>query len=216
MGILIVRLLATLNAEKIDSTNYHIALILLTNYDLISNMSIGEIANLCSVSKSTISKFARSLGFDDYFDLKDSSHFVENRFNNDKNFNDNVLGFINTHGIEAYKYAIQNDITEFLGKIYTSHTIRLANDIQSHKIVGAFGLLFSELGAIDLQYKLAYSNKYLVTFQDDKKQEKFICEADEDTLIILYSNSGTFIDKQQIVLGQPKKTILKRQKQKSL
>lgn len=214
MGILIVRLLAALNSEKIDSTYYHIAFTLLKHYEQISSKSIGEIANLCNVSKSTISKFARQLGFDDYLDLKEASHFVENRFNNKKNFNDNVLGFINDNGLEGYKTALKNDIDELLEKIYSPQIIRIARDLKAYKVVGAFGLLFSELSANDLQYKLAYNNKYIVTFQDDKKQEAFIQEADEETLIIIYSNSGTFIEKQQIRLGQPKKNYFDKLKAK--
>ena len=42
----------------------------LNNYSIIDKSSISDIATLCTVSKSTISKFARSIGFEDYYELK--------------------------------------------------------------------------------------------------------------------------------------------------
>ncbi len=70
MGPLIIRLLTVLNNETTSSTYYHIAQTLLNNYSIIDKSSISDIATLCTVSKSTISKFARSIGFEDYYELK--------------------------------------------------------------------------------------------------------------------------------------------------
>jgi DNA-binding MurR/RpiR family transcriptional regulator len=178
VGQLIVRLLTILNNERLDSTNYHIAITLLNHYNEISHLSISEVAKLCNVSKSTISKFARSIGFDDYFDaiIKD---------------------------IEAYKREIDLEAID-----------RLAKDILHFKNVASFGLLFSESAAFDLQYKLAYNGKFIVTFQSDRKQEEYIEEAEEDTLIIIFSNSGNFLEKQQLRAGTPKKNVFKNTKAK--
>lgn len=78
MGLLIIRLITFLNSQSPDSTYYHVAVTMLENYSRIHLISIEEIAKLCHVSKSTISKFTRQLGFDDYLDLKDNAAFVEN------------------------------------------------------------------------------------------------------------------------------------------
>lgn len=56
MGILLNRLLIVLNNSDLKSTDYHIASTLLSNFNLINDMTIGELADLCSVSKSTNSK----------------------------------------------------------------------------------------------------------------------------------------------------------------
>lgn len=56
MGILLNRLLIVLNNSDLKSTDYHIAFTLLSNFNLINDMTIGELADLCSVSKSTNSK----------------------------------------------------------------------------------------------------------------------------------------------------------------
>ena len=91
MGLLIIRLLNLLNNEPTDSTNNYIGLTMINHYDQIQTLSIGEFAALCHVSKSTVSKFARTLGFDDYGDLKDNAAFIENRFNNPLNYRSNIM-----------------------------------------------------------------------------------------------------------------------------
>ena len=55
MGILYNRLLITLNDSDPDSTDYHIALVMLQRMTSLSSLSIQELARLCNVSKSTIS-----------------------------------------------------------------------------------------------------------------------------------------------------------------
>ena len=57
MGILYDRLLILLNESSSDSTFYHIALAMLQHMELLHSLAINEVADLCSVSKSTISKF---------------------------------------------------------------------------------------------------------------------------------------------------------------
>ena len=56
MGILYDRLLILLNESSSDSTFYHIALAMLQNMELLHSLAINEVADLCRVSKSTISK----------------------------------------------------------------------------------------------------------------------------------------------------------------
>ncbi len=214
MGQLILRLLVVLNNEKLDSTNYHIAMTLLNHYHNITTLSITEVAKLCNVSKSTVSKFARSIGFDDYFDLKDAAVFIENRFQNDLNYVSNILSSIERLGTESYFDAIIKDIEAYKKQIDLQAIDRLASDLLNYENVAAFGLLFSESAAIDLQYKLAYNGKFIVTFQSDIKQEEYIEQANEDTLIIIFSNSGNFLAKQQLRAGTPKKNVFKHTKAK--
>lgn len=48
---------------------------------------------------------------------------------------------------------------------------------------------------MDLQAKLAYNKKFIVTNINDLKQDRFIRNAGEDTLIIVFSDSGEFLNK---------------------
>ena len=60
------RLLYILNENLPGSTWYCIAMKMLQYYGDLDTISIEEMASLCTVSKSSISKFIRVLGYEDY------------------------------------------------------------------------------------------------------------------------------------------------------
>lgn len=214
MGLLIIRLLAIINTEKFDSIMFHIANVLLDHYALISEKSIGEMSKIANVSKSTMSKFARQIGFDDYYDLKDNAGFVENRFGNELNYLTNIHSQLENNRISNYFQAIQSDIQTLADTISMEAVERFAGYLLEYHKVGAFGLLFSESAAIDFQYKLAYKGKFIRTFQNDLRQQEFIRQADEDTLLIIFTNSGNFLRKEQLRIGTPEKNLFKQSKGK--
>lgn len=214
MGLLIIRLLTLINNEKIDSTFFHIASTLIENYAVIAHKSISEMAAICNVSKSTMSKFARKIGFDDYYDLKDHAPFIEDRYQNKLNYLTNIISTIETEGIDTYFEAVEKDIQAIKKALDMDIINEIALDLIKYRKVASFGLLFSESAALDLQYKLAYNGKFIYTFQDDKKQEEFIRNAKYDTLIIIFSNSGNFLRQQQLEQGNPQKNLFRHTKAK--
>lgn len=198
MGSLLNRLLIMLNDSDPKSTDYHITFTLLMNFYLLSTLSIGEVAKLCTVSKSTISKFIRNIGYEDYADFKSAAPFKENKFGFDLNYNQNIAEYIESNGLEHYINILYNDLISAKSSIDMSKIEALAKDLLAYQKVISFGLLFSEIGAIDLQWKLAYNGKFIITNMSDIKQKDLLDRATEDTLIIIYSNSGSYIQKYQL------------------
>lgn len=209
MGNLLNRLLIMLNDNDLYSTNYHIAMTLLMNFFSLYKLSIDEVADLCNVSKSTISKFIRILNFEDYADFKASALFKENRYGFNLNYNQNIAEYIERYGYSSYLECIQNDIKSLNEKENLERIEEFARDLIKYEKVAAFGLLFSEIGAMDLQMKLAYNGKFIITNLDDMKQDTFIRRADEKTLIIIYSNSGSYLKKYQLSEFQEEKDYSK-------
>ncbi|MGB8452435.1 MAG: MurR/RpiR family transcriptional regulator [Anaerocolumna sp.] len=209
MGILLNRLLIILNDSDLKSTDYHIAFTLLSNFYSICEMSIGEVAHLASVSKSTISKFIRKLNFEDYAEFKAAAPFVENKYGYKLNYNQNIAEYLEQNSLVSYIDIILNDISLCKKNIDMERVKKLAGDLVNYKKVASFGLLFSELGAMDLQTKLAYNGKFIITNLSDEKQDDFINCAGEDTLIIIYSNSGTYIQRYMLSEFQTKKDYSK-------
>lgn len=205
MGSLLNRLLIMLNDSDPQSTDYYIAMTLLLNYNLIGTSSIGKIATLCAASKSAISKFVRRIGYEDYASFKAAAPFEENKFGFVLNYNQNIAEYIEQNGLEHYAKAIQRDIQYTLQSVDMGKIEQLAHDLVHYKKVAAFGLLFSELGAIDLQEKLAYNNKFIITKMSDVKQNRLLDTAGEDTLIIIYSNSGSYMLRYQLSEFQEEK-----------
>lgn len=209
MGILLNRLLIVLNDSDLKSTDYHIAFTLLSNFYLISEMTIGEVADLCSVSKSTISKFIRKLNFEDYAEFKAAAPFVENRSGFKLNYNRNIAEYIEQNGLVSYIDIILKDVSSCKQSIDMEKIKELAGYLAGYRKVASFGLLFSELGAMDLQTKLADNGKFIITNLNDVKQDEYINSAREDTLIIIYSNSGSYIQRYMLSEFQTKKDYSK-------
>lgn len=214
IGTLLNRLLIILNNGKEESTYYHIANILLSNFDSIKNMTISEVADLCFVSKSTISKFTRYIGFEDFLELKLASSYKSNKYSNYLNYNDNILSYMENHTEEEYLDVIINDLQSAKFNIDMSKIDELVEKLIKYDRVAAFGLLYSESAAMDLQVKLAYNGKYIITHINDVGQDEFIKNAGRDTLIIIFTNSGDYIKKYQMTQGNVDKNVFKQTKAK--
>ncbi len=205
MGLLIIRLLIIINTQDRDSTNHHIAQSFLKYYDLIQTSSIDEMAERINVSKSKLSKFAREIGFDSYIHLKDEAEFIENKYANDYNYLSHLDSYFDADNLSEYFKMVQKDIEHLYEGLDMQAIERLVDDLIKFEEIGIFGLLFSESAALDFQYKLAYNHKFVTTYQDDLKQEEYIRQADENTLLIILSNSGDFLRRQQVTPGRPAK-----------
>lgn len=79
MAALYQRLSTTISEMDTTSIEYHIASIMIANLTQIYNIPIGRMAKLCSVSKSSVSKFVRTLGFEDYQEFKAEALFCSKK-----------------------------------------------------------------------------------------------------------------------------------------
>lgn len=214
MGILYNRLLIMINEENQNSTYYHIAMIMLKNIETLGTIRIDELARICNVSKSTISKFIRVLGYEDYNEFKYAASFQDNKYNYSFNYVANVMQYMEQNSIDSFLEIVHNDISETLKNLNWKNIDRLVEDIYHFKNVATFGLMFSETAAMDLQVKLGYNKKFIVTNINDIKQEEYIANAKEDTLIIIFSDSGEYINQYKKIDDFTKKNIFSLTKAK--
>ncbi len=194
MYIVAYRLINLLNDLEYDSTDSHIAESLLDMIYELEFMSIDRVAEKCHISKSTLSKFVKRLGFESYREFRENArnekkkagyHNYEQKLSMDT--------FIQDYGIERYLNILIGDIEHFLSGIDRKQIRDLAEALHKHKKVAAFGSVYSQTVAMDFMYKIAEEGKYIKTNLYDMKQEQYINEADEETLIIIFSNSGQYI-----------------------
>ncbi|WP_050641385.1 MULTISPECIES: MurR/RpiR family transcriptional regulator [Clostridia] len=194
MYIVAYRLINLLNDSEYDSTEAHIAESLLGMIKDIEHMPIDQVADKCHISKSTLSKFVKRLGFEDYKEFRDNARNEKKRAGY-HNYEEKVPmdRFIEQYGIERFLSVLSGDIEHFLSGIDRNQIRELAKALHQYKKVAAFGSVYSETVAMDFMYEIAGVGKYIKTNIYDVKQEQYINEADEDTLIIIFSNSGQYI-----------------------
>ncbi|MBY9077348.1 MurR/RpiR family transcriptional regulator [Paenibacillus sp. CGMCC 1.18879] len=215
MSILYNRLIATMNEETAGSVEYCIATKMIENINLISEVSIGKMAELCSVSKSKISNFIRDLGFDDYSDFRlEAYRERQKEVYIEDGSTVNVTDFMLEYGTEHYIEILRQDMSNLLSKIDYAQIAELVTNIHEYKKVAAFGKCYSETAAMNLQYKMSFYRKFIYTTINDRKQDKYIEEADENTLLIIFSNKGRYISMHQSMDGNPEKECFNKTKAK--
>ena len=197
MGIIYNRLLTILNEESHGSTYYHIAFVMLQNFEELKHMSINQVAQMCAVSKSTVSKFIRFIGYEDYSDFRYAAISSNKTSHAKEDFSMNVLQYGDHFSMDAMIDTIQKDIRLTYERLDWDRIHRMVEDLYTYKTIGLFGLMFSETAAMDLQIKLCHCGKIVFTNINDIKQDQFIREAGEDTLIVVFSESGDFINNYQ-------------------
>ena len=71
----------------------------------------------------------------------------------------------------------------------------LVQEISSYQKIAAFGYMQSESVACNLQFDLQTSGKLIFSCFNIKDQADYITDADENNLIIIFSESGTYFDR---------------------
>ena len=177
---LIIILLSTLNDEPKGSNNYKIAKYMIENMRDLEEYSLTDLAQACYVSNSSISKnqiakfsveAARLKRKFDYEKYESSSMF--------QSYVKNVISNLN--------YFLENDIEKQINT--------LVQEISSYQKIAAFGYMQSESVACNLQFDLQTSGKLIFSCFNIKDQADYITDADENNLIIIFSESGTYFDR---------------------
>lgn len=196
-----------------DSTDLHIAEVMLKNINDIDKLSIETVAELCDVSKSKISKFVKKIGFDDYKEFRD---LVRNEKYRAKYFGyeDKIpmWRYIEKEGWSSYLKILENDLKCFTDKLDHRMLRQLAIAMHEHSQVAAFGSVYSQTVAIDFVYQMAEEGKYIQTYTYDTMQEEYLRNMNTDTLAIIFSNSGQYLYGDGMRLNGYFKTYLKKSK----
>lgn len=156
----------------------------------------------------------RHIVYEDFADFHYATEFREDKYGLGDTFDRNVMRYIEDHSLDAYLLTAQHDILATYQSLDWEAVDRLVRDLTAYKKVAAFGLLFSETAALDLQMKLVYSKKFIVTNLNDLKQDHYVESAGEDTLIIVFSDSGGFLDKYPRIADFANKLVFSKTKAK--
>ena len=65
---LLTTLLAILNTNNTEDTNFHIAKYILEHFQNLDQLSIYTVADECFVSRSSVQRFIKTIGYDSFFE----------------------------------------------------------------------------------------------------------------------------------------------------
>jgi DNA-binding MurR/RpiR family transcriptional regulator len=196
MSEILYKLLFILNQKPEGSTFYSIAMTLLLNIDHLESFSIETISRLCNVSNSSVSRFCRKIGYEDFFDFKYCLlHDVSNDLYRSE-LNSRLLD--NSMDFSEYRQLYMNEISRcysaVLDNINLDEVDRLARDIMTYQKVIAMGLLHSEYACLTLQAKMIKLGKIIITLIDTDAQYDYLRNSsDENSLILIFSITGNYL-----------------------
>lgn len=194
MFIVSYRLLNLLNDADYDSLESHLAQQLLSMVEELDRLSIDVVSARCHVSKSTLSKFVKNLGFSDYREFRENARNEKRRSGYHRYEQMLPMGrCIWQLGMDSYLPILKKDIDDFMQQIDRRQIRQLAQAIHRFEKVAAYGAVYSQTVAMDFVYRMAEEGRFIKTNTYDVKQEQTIRQAGEDTLIILFSNSGQYL-----------------------
>lgn len=180
--------LSTLASEKDGSTNSQIAEFILTHLNDMEAIGIRELSEQCHVAISSISRFCKEIGLQDYSELKTlltlpDLHFE--RYSSSTSLEERI---------EDYGTKIKESVDQVIQSIQPKQIRQLCQDIQRYQKVALFGLMKAGSVALNLQSDLLMQGKVTYTKISYKQQMEYLKAASQDDLIIIFSYTGAYFD----------------------
>ena len=183
-----IRLWGIINKESQDTINYQIAEQLLLNIFQITDTTSKALAELCHVSKPSISRFYKELGYDSYFEFRQDLHQYHASLDKTSSYQGSrSLGLVHEYLDKCKKYI---DILEKnMNEIEINELVQI---IAKSSKVYLMGHLQSGSVALNLQYNLFTSKKSTHTYVELNQQKEIFSNLTGRECIIVFSASGNF------------------------
>ncbi|WP_416326224.1 MurR/RpiR family transcriptional regulator [[Eubacterium] hominis] len=190
MDMVLHKLMLTINTSQQGSTNCNLAIELIKHIDELQNLNIYEIADLCFVSTSTLSRFCRQLGYKNFNAFKEA---LETSYGFEIDYDKHYL-LAKDHlddGLSYMKELYLSSIKDMNDHLQKKQLIQLAELIHDHENIYIFGNVGYQFIAMYLQERLGLFKKIIHVSPDINQQKKSIHHVSEDDLAILISPRGS-------------------------
>lgn len=181
-----IMFLSEMVSSDSDSTNGRIAAYILEHIEEVKQDSIRDLAAKVYVSTSSISRFCREIGLQDYTELKALLTSTSLNFevcSQSPSPQEQKIDYIS---------AVQDSLTKVRDSLDMEKLYQLAKDIRQYKRVSIFGVLKAETVAMNLQSDLVMLGKSSTTKVRFAQQADYLANADEDDLVIIFSFTGIY------------------------
>lgn len=195
MGSVSNKLLAYIGTTLVHDSNYDIAVLLVKNYDRIKGMSIGEVAELCYVSKSSISRFCRFIGFENFKEFK---LCLDLEFSMSSDYSRQFYAMLCSDeqlAISAYRDELIENIYATISEENVEVVHRVIQVIHECSHVAYFSHHFLwDIGRF-FQSKMMMMGKYVEQFLSYTSQLECAGRLDENSLAIICTVGGSYMSR---------------------
>lgn len=183
---LIYKLFLIVNQNHKDEPEYVLAKYFLENYTKLGKMNIYELAEECYMSRSSIRRFCKKIGYDNFKDLKDEFKEFDYQYNyfmkltSKNNFRSWLAG------------ELENMVAELNQRMDTDEMERIAARIHDSKNV-VFLSSYSNVGCLmEFQRPLILSGKLVWLMTDTTMDEDFLSQLSPEDYLMTVSATGNF------------------------
>lgn len=182
-------LYSMLNGSDFGSSDYRIAIFLMSNMYKLKSISIDLLAKGSFVSRATVSRFCRRLGFTDYQSMRQTMQVaLTGRYRR----YDEYIALPKEQMMDTY-FQDHLRTVELLRKGISEKMVeRLARLLMQYENVGIFGQMHAYAVALNFQMELSSYDKIAHCFSHFVEQEKYIVQNGADTLVIVVSSGGRY------------------------
>lgn len=175
---LAVVLLMEMASARQDSINCQIASYVLAHMNDLSGIGIVELAKRCHTGTSSISRFCKEIGLQDFAELKELLAGNSLRFQRTDHYGDHVIESIKQAADSVSLQAVRS----------------FCHDLDRFTKVAIFGILKGAGIAFNLKTDLLMLSKPVFTTMSFHEQLEYLHKADKDTLILLFSHTGSYFE----------------------
>lgn len=193
MGSLSDLLLDYVDTTRVHDSNYDIAQGLLRNYTRLGSMSLRQMADACFVSKASLSRFCRFMGFESFAEFKEAVDGIDYRVTDDysRAFRSELL-----EDREAAFNTYRSAVVDVLGGVMTQDDQAVLDEVLdvldgagriayfSHHFLWHIGRYF--------QGKMLPLGRYVELYQAHAHQEDVAASLGKGDVAIVCSLNGSF------------------------
>lgn len=208
-GSLVINLINFINSSNKKGVDYEIAKVILNNINIIENIGIIELSELCFVSTATLSRFFKHMDYENFQEFKKAASL---RFRIEDDYSDELKYEAINNPNEALKHyteSIERNIKYISENIDVSCLDSVANIIHDSKRVGVFGAHAFNSIALQFQHKLILNGKFVEAYYSSVEQFECAKEMDKDCLAIIISVEGSFLYRYMDIIDELKRNNVK-------
>lgn len=164
--------------DNLNESELHILSYIMNNKEQSSNLSINDLAQKCNVSKSSLLRFTKKLGFSGYSEFKFYIKWEEEEKKSnitEKNITESLIQDIEL----TLKHINLQQIDEICEILYKSRRVFL------------YGTGYSQMNVVkDLQRNFMSINEYFYIIHDNEQIESIVEDLTSEDVVIIISLSG--------------------------
>lgn len=203
MGSLADLLLDYVGSTRVHDTNYDIAQGLLRNYTRLSSMSLRQMADACFVSKASLSRFCRYLGFEDFAEFKGAVNGANHRVTDDysRQFYEEIMSNRES-ALRTYRSKVVDVLDTTLREEDLSVIDEVMDALDGANRIAYFSHHFLWHIGRYLQGRLLPMGRYLELYQSYAHQEEMASSLGKGDLAFICSLNGSYFSNYSELAGK--------------